>query len=644
MFSPSPEQQAILDWVASNKQRPGKKALAVRARAGAGKTTIIREIVVRNSANGIYCAFNTDIVKDVEPKLKGTGVQPKTFHSMGNSTLLKAINVQRANPNARKYSTIAERLMRESASAGRTLPREDERAVPHLMEQMAHWCRVKLLAWSAQAVMPFIDTQTIANVSDPGLAWAMEYFPRLMKEAEQATREGSIDFTDMIYWISRWDLKPPTYPWVLVDEAQDLNPMQRDMVRRSLAEDGFIVIVGDDRQAIYAFAGADSDSFDITCEMFKAHVLPMTVTRRCAAHIVEEAAQIVPDFRAADGAQAGSVAVMHADDLHKRVQQGDMVLCRLKAPLMATALSLIANNIPASIAGRDMAKGLTKLVEAIWRKAPYGSAWSDFPKFAAEYALGRAAALKAKGDEQGAEAVQDEVEAIMAVYESRLPSDKDALCNQIEGLFSDAQGGVKLATVHKSKGLEADTVYIIAPKKLPLIIDRLDKEGRPVQTPEQRQQEMNLAYVAKTRAKKALIYVWEENPPPQAHYVRNLSPDSLRVINAASPQAATVQQADIPTEGIPAAPAPSVPSVEVLVSPTGETPEATPALAELPKAEPPKDEPPTESNALPSNTPTRASTQAALHAALRKLSLAQAISLREVLDTYIADLLQAGAK
>jgi hypothetical protein len=45
----------------------------------------------------------------------------------------------------------------------------------------------------------------------------------------------------------------------------------------------------------------------------------------------------------------------------------------------------------------------------------------------------------------------------------------------------------------------------------------------------------------------------------------------------------------------------------------------------------------------PISTPTRGSTQAALLASLRKLSLGQALALRDVLDSYIADL-QAGAK
>ena len=58
---------------------------------------------------------------------------------------------------------------------------------------------------------------------------------------------------------------------------------------------------------------------------------------------------------------------------------------------------------------------------------------------------------------------------------------------------------VTLSTVHKAKGLESDNVWIIVPNKLPLIFkDQKDWEF---------EQEMNLKYVAVTRAKKVLTFV-----------------------------------------------------------------------------------------------------------------------------------------
>ena len=71
----------------------------------------------------------------------------------------------------------------------------------------------------------------------------------------------------------------------------------------------------------------------------------------------------------------------------------------------------------------------------------------------------------------------------------------------LDKLFVDAITGnaVMLSTVHKAKGLEADNVFIICPELLPMRMDG--------QLPWDLEQEMNLKYVAITRAKKRLVWV-----------------------------------------------------------------------------------------------------------------------------------------
>ncbi|MCZ2096879.1 MAG: ATP-binding domain-containing protein, partial [Anaerolineae bacterium] len=77
--------------------------------------------------------------------------------------------------------------------------------------------------------------------------------------------------------------------------------------------------------------------------------------------------------------------------------------------------------------------------------------------------------------------------------------DVDTLCARIEGLFDERRSQIRLATVHRTKGLEAERVFILRPDKLPL--------ARPDQQPWQREQELNLKYVALTRAKQSLFFV-----------------------------------------------------------------------------------------------------------------------------------------
>jgi len=56
-----------------------------------------------------------------------------------------------------------------------------------------------------------------------------------------------------------------------------------------------------------------------------------------------------------------------------------------------------------------------------------------------------------------------------------------------------------LTTVHKAKGLEADTTFILNPEEFPL--------NWKDQTEEELQQEMNIYFVALTRSKRELNFV-----------------------------------------------------------------------------------------------------------------------------------------
>ena len=75
------------------------------------------------------------------------------------------------------------------------------------------------------------------------------------------------------------------------------------------------------------------------------------------------------------------------------------------------------------------------------------------------------------------------------------------LKSYIDRLFTDdkVENAVMLSTAHKSKGLEANRVLILLPNKLPL--------HWPHQLEWQMKQELNLKYVALTRARKELIFI-----------------------------------------------------------------------------------------------------------------------------------------
>jgi ATP-dependent helicase/nuclease subunit A len=98
------------------------------------------------------------------------------------------------------------------------------------------------------------------------------------------TERGWLDFDDLIARTKQLLTSPDIAQWVLfrldggidhilVDEAQDTSPAQWDIVKR-LAEDfaagqgaraevqRTIFVVGDKKQSIYSFQGADPEGFD----------------------------------------------------------------------------------------------------------------------------------------------------------------------------------------------------------------------------------------------------------------------------------------------------------------------------------------------------------------------------------------------
>ena len=75
------------------------------------------------------------------------------------------------------------------------------------------------------------------------------------------------------------------------------------------------------------------------------------------------------------------------------------------------------------------------------------------------------------------------------------------LTARIDGLFGDAGDRVTLSTVHRAKGKEAENVFILLPHLMPL---------PNAETPEEREAEDCVRFVAVTRARRKLVFVESE--------------------------------------------------------------------------------------------------------------------------------------
>jgi len=270
----------------------------------------------------------------------------------------------------------------------------------------------------------------------------------------------------------------------------------------SVKTGGRIMFVGDPKQAIYGFAGASCDSIDRIKDVAKASELPLSVCYRCPDNVLQLARRIVPHVETAPGKGDGVVEYFDREKVGSILGEGDIVLCRTNAPLLSLCYSLISAGVQARVKGRDIGKGLTKLIDKLAKKykvTTIGHLEHAISKYLADYT---AAVLAAGGDEDDARISRlgDQADCIRAIIDASDATTVDNLKSTIDELFSDAQASIWLSSVHRAKGLEADRVFIIRPEQLP---PRWSKPGTW-----QYEQELNLKYVAMTRAKKEL---WVED-------------------------------------------------------------------------------------------------------------------------------------
>lgn len=258
---------------------------------------------------------------------------------------------------------------------------------------------------------------------------------------------------------------------------------------------GRIIAIGDKRQAIYGFRGADTAAIETLKTRLNATTLPLKVSYRCAKSIIACAQQIEPELRALDSAIDGNVRTIKEDELYGEVKPSDFILCRVTLPLIQKCFALLKQGRKAIVRGKDIGKQIAMIIDEV-TKGNDSMPIADCINAIVEYGMTHTARLLDAKKELEASNMTDRVDSLLVFFEG---------CNtitevkaKIDATFSDDVEGIVLSTIHKAKGLEANRVFIIHPEKLP----------HPRATlPWQQEQETNLKYVAITRAKSELIFV-----------------------------------------------------------------------------------------------------------------------------------------
>lgn len=458
----------------------GQGHTVVRARAGTGKTTTIVEALrhIPAGMSSLLVAFNKKIAEELSARAP-SGVTVKTLHGFG-------------------FSAVA---------ASRKVRLDDRRVPTMLRDRNPEWsnerigamCKAVGLAKGmlAEKVEDIDEIVDRFNIDVPPWARA-EFCQGVIETLAWCKRDtGTIDFDDMVWLPVVLGIRVPTFDYVFVDETQDLNRAQIELALRACK--GRIVAVGDDRQAIYGFRGADERAMPALIERLSANVLPLSVTYRCGKAIVEVARKIVPDYEAAPSAPDGVVVNIGEERMMAEAKAGDFIISRANAPLIGLCLSFLKRGVRANIAGRDVGASLLALVDKSG-----ASSIAELSTFVDEWCSAECARLAAKKPPRDSQSVEDRAECIGALCEGA--KNVSEVRARIESLFSDKDDAARimLTTTHKAKGLERERCWI------------LSETFRPNRGTE----EANLWYVAVTRAKSELYLVGAvptvSAPPPEA--------------------------------------------------------------------------------------------------------------------------------
>lgn len=485
-FKPSVYQEAIFKEAVD-----GDGNVIVNAVAGSGKSTTIEGCFsfVPRDARVIAVAFNVPIAQALQARAP-SGVEAATLNSVGWRSWLSFNG--RCEVDKLKVNKIA----REQVVP--FIDRADTSTVIALVKKAKVHCLVPDIVRSVAKVEGLM-----ADTSENWLSLARRYdidlpfnFSKILDYARNTlarsvTLKAMCDFDDQLYMPIIYGASFTKYDVIFVDETQDLSDIQQEMLRRMGKPTTRYFFVGDRRQSLYAFRGADSYAMDRIKANFSCKEMPLSISYRCPRKVVEYAKRYEPAIEPAPNAIEGVVEQKGKADAAD-YRYGDMVLCRYNAPIMKLAYALIRRGQRVRVQGRDVAEGMKALVKQL--KATNAV---DLLERLTKWEANQVSLMLANDDEEAIEALRDKTECLRTVVEGSNAKTVADVETAIESLFGGTGACVLLSSVHRAKGLEADNVWIIDHHVMP----------KSAKTPEQVQQEINIKYVAVTRAKKALYFV-----------------------------------------------------------------------------------------------------------------------------------------
>ncbi|CAB4684188.1 MAG: AAA family ATPase [Actinobacteria bacterium] len=576
-----PDPDALLEALDPEQRRVAEALrgpVRVLAGAGTGKTRAITHRIAHGVATGVYVptevlavTFTTRAAGEMRQRLRvlgAGGVQARTFHAAA----LRQLRYFWPQTQGTELPRLTESKIPLLVGAARQQRLRPDQALLRDLASEVEWAKVSNVHPDDYARVAAERGRSVAG-QDP------ETVGRIFGSYEEVKRaDGRMDMEDILLLTAGLLAEDERvaaqvrrqYKWFVVDEFQDVSPLQSALLDLWLGGRDELCVVGDPAQTIYSFAGANADylrdfpakhpgttsvelvrNYRSTPQVVQAAnlLLAGTSSKGVALQAQRPAGVAVtfqpqPDEIAEAQAVAARIAALR-DRGHPMSEVA--VLFRINAQSESFEEALSARKIPYVVRGAARFFDRAEVREAVTRlrgaarggqgeatgdellEAVHGilagMGWTSEPPAARGQTRDRWESWQALIDQAAEFAAAPSADGAPGVDLAGFVDDLDRRAAEQHAPVAE---GVTLATFHAAKGLEWDAVFLCGLQDGTLPITYAD-------TPAAIEEERRLLYVGMTRARAELWLSWSaaRNPGGRAsrkpsRFLDPLLPDDAR--------------------------------------------------------------------------------------------------------------------
>jgi DNA helicase-2/ATP-dependent DNA helicase PcrA len=517
----------------------------VLAGAGTGKTRAITHRIAHGVAQGLYVptevlavTFTTRAAGEMRGRLHrlgAPGVQARTFHSAA----LRQLRWFWPTTYGGDLPTLTESKIPLVASAARRQRVAADQALLRDLASEIEWAKVSNVGPDDYAGVAARRGREVAGLDHDTVA-------RLFGGYEEVKRsQARMDMEDVLLLTAGMLAEEERvaaqvraqYKWFVVDEFQDVSPIQSALLDLWLGGRDEICVVGDPAQTIYSFAGADAAYLrDFPRKFPGTTSVELSRNYRSTPEVVEAANAVLagsgttsvrlraqrpagppvrftpaPDEVAEGDTVADAVGALVAGGLPA---SEIAVLFRINAQSEAFEEALASRGLPYVVRGaarffeRPEVRQAVTLLRAAVRTDAESSSLPDLMRATLAGMGWSSEAPTTRGQTRDR---WESLQALMTMAEEGGDVAPDAFVADLDRRAAEqhapAAGGVTLATLHAAKGLEWDAVFLAGMHDgtMPLTHATTDAEI---------EEERRLLYVGMTRARQHLTVSWASARTP----------------------------------------------------------------------------------------------------------------------------------